>query len=81
MEQKATGAAVTATRFTQPAKIQVRVAANTNLAQLQEIIASIGGRYGCTTCGLGGIDLRLSADPVELEHLAHLPGVQSVSIG
>jgi hypothetical protein len=61
--------------------INVRVSENVSLDELRGIIGRIGGLHGCTTCGLMGIDLRLSADPVELQQLQKLPGVQSVSFG
>jgi hypothetical protein len=57
----------------------VRVAENVTLDHLNSIIAHIGGMAGCRTCGLIGIDLRLSGDPVELQQVAKLPGVVSVS--
>jgi hypothetical protein len=61
--------------------IQVRVSENVSLDELRGIIGRIGGLCGCTTCGLMGIDLRLSGDPVEVQQIQKLPGVQSVSVG
>jgi hypothetical protein len=61
--------------------IHVRVAENVSLDDLRGIIGRIGGFTGCTHCGLLGIDLRLSGDPVEGQQLQKLPGVQSVSFG
>jgi|GEM_PF-3501075 len=67
------------TKTSQRVSVQVRLAQNVNLEALTRIIATIGGRYGCTTCGLGGVDLRLAGD-VEDKELSNLPGVRSVSI-
>jgi hypothetical protein len=61
--------------------INIRVAENVTLENLSSIIGRIGGIYGCTTCGLMGVDLRLTGDPVEAQQIQKLPGVQSVSFG
>jgi hypothetical protein len=61
--------------------IKIHVKENVNLEQLHGLIAHIGGLAGCPTCGLLGIDLRLSGDPVELQQITKLPGVQSASFG
>lgn len=37
-----------------------------NLAPITDIITSIGGLFGCRTCGLLGFDLDLSGDPGSL---------------
>lgn len=58
--------------------IRVNLAKTVDLTQLNTIIASIGGRYGCRTCGLLGFDLELQGDPGEFSETASLPGVQSV---
>ncbi|MDE3195712.1 MAG: hypothetical protein KGN84_05175 [Acidobacteriota bacterium] len=63
------------------ATIGVKLAPNTNLEQIQKVIAEIGRLNGCLPCGLLGIDVRLTGDPVELGALAHLPGVQGVQFG
>jgi len=57
--------------------INVRVTENVTLENLHNIINHIAGMTGCRTCGLLGVDLRLGGDPVELQQVAKLPGVQS----
>ena len=61
--------------------VSIRVAENVTLEHLHGIISTIGGLAGCRTCGIMGVDLRLSGDPVETQQLASLPGVKSVTIG
>jgi hypothetical protein len=61
--------------------VHVKVRENVSLEQLQGIIATIAGLSGCRTCGILGIDLRLSGDPVEASQITKLPGVQSVGFG
>lgn len=62
--------------------VHIRVSGNITLENLNRIVAQVGGLAGCTHCGLGGIDLRLSGDPVESQQtLSKLQGVQSVSFG
>jgi len=61
--------------------ISIKVAENITVENLVDIIGRIGGLTGCRPCGILGIDLRLSGDPVESEQLAKLPGVKSVSFG
>ena len=61
--------------------VNVRLTENVTLEHLQGIIANIAGMCGCRTCGIMGVDLRLSGDPVETQQLASLPGVKSVSFG
>lgn len=75
---EATGAARTAGL---KGTINIRVSENVTLENLHNIINGIVGISGCRTCGLLGVDLRLSGDPVELQQVAKLPGVQSVSFG
>jgi hypothetical protein len=67
------------TRISPRASINVHLASNANLETISNIVNSIGGRYGCTTCGLAGIDLRLSGDPVEFEEFSKVSGVKSVA--
>ena len=62
-------------------KISVRVAHDVTVDQLKQLITVIGGRTGCRTCGLGGVTLELSGDPLERKELLNLPGVNSVTIG
>ncbi len=62
-----------------PSVVQVRVKENVTLENLHGIVSRIGGIYGCQTCGLMGVDLRLTGDPVEFQEIAKLPGVSSIS--
>ncbi|HUV97759.1 MAG TPA: hypothetical protein VMV98_09835 [Acidobacteriaceae bacterium] len=61
--------------------VHLTVKENISLEQLQSIIGTIVGLSGCRTCGIMGIDLRLSGEPVEASQIAKLPGVQSVGFG
>ena len=61
--------------------VRIRVSQNVTLETLHTMIDRIVGISGCRTCGLGGIDLHLTGDPVELQEIAKLPGVQSVGFG
>jgi hypothetical protein len=62
-------------------KVQIHVSQNVTLENLQAILAQISGMTGCRTCGILGVDLQLTGDPVELQQIAKLPGVQTVSFG
>jgi hypothetical protein len=59
--------------------LSIRVKEDVSLEQLHGVIDQIARINGCTTCGLLGIDLRLSGEPVELEKIAKLPGVKSAN--
>jgi len=61
--------------------VHILVAEKVTLDHLHSLIDQIAGMAGCRTCGLLGIDLRLSGDPVETPQIAKLPGVKSVSFG
>jgi hypothetical protein len=61
--------------------VHVRVSQNVTLENLQAIVAHLAGMTGCRTCGLLGVDLRLTGDPAELQQVAKLAGVQSVTFG
>ena len=61
--------------------VHVTVKENISLEQLHSILGTIAGMSGCRTCGILGIDLRLSGEPVEANQIAKLPGVQSVGFG
>jgi hypothetical protein len=61
--------------------VKIRVKEHVSLEQLHGLIDNIVGKCGCETCGLLGIDLRLSGDPVEVEQITKLPGVKSASFG
>jgi len=56
------------------ATVAVGLAPNSNLESIQKVIAEIGRLNGCLPCGLLGIDVRLSGDPVETGGLRQLPG-------
>ena len=58
--------------------VAVRVASSVNPESLAKIIQTIGGRYGCQTCGILGVDVRLYGDPVEFQEVAKIQGVHSV---
>jgi len=62
-------------------KVQIHVSQTVTLENLQAILAQIAGMTGCRTCGILGVDLQLTGDPVELQQIAKLPGVQTVSFG
>lgn len=61
--------------------VHINVVENISLEHLQSIVARVAGMSGCRTCGIMGIDLRLSGDPVEAQELAKLPGVRSIGFG
>jgi hypothetical protein len=61
--------------------VHVTVRENISLEQLHGIIETIAGLSGCRACGILGIDLRLTGDPVEASQLTKLQGVRSVSFG
>ena len=58
--------------------VKVALKQNVTLDQLPKIVAGIGGRYGCRTCGLMGIDLQLAGDPGDFKEISSLEGVKSV---
>jgi hypothetical protein len=61
--------------------LHIKVTENVTLEHLHSIIGTIAGMAGCRACGIMGIDLRLSGDPVESKQITSLPGVESVSFG
>jgi len=70
----------TAVGHTAPAarSLNVRVNSHVTLETLTSLISIIGGRGGCPRCGLVGVDIRLTGDPVEDTQLSKLPGVVSI---
>jgi hypothetical protein len=60
--------------------IRVNLSEKVDLEKLTAIIGTIGGRYGCRTCGLLGFDLQLAGDPGDLSEIKSLPGVNSVEL-
>jgi hypothetical protein len=61
--------------------VKIRVKEDVTLDQLHALLGHIGGLCGCETCGLMGIDLQLSGDPVAFRQIAKLPGVKAASFG
>jgi hypothetical protein len=72
--------ATTVAKSSPRAAVKVILKDNVSLDQLTKIISGIGGRYGCRTCGLMGVDLQLSGDPGDVPEVASLPGVKSASL-
>ena len=60
-------------------RINVQLKENVSLDQLQNIVAQVVGHTGCPRCGLLGVDLRLSGDPVEFGQIRQIPGVGGIS--
>ncbi len=60
--------------------IRVNLSQNVDVEKISAIVATIGGRYGCRTCGLLGFDLQLAGDPGDLSQVEKLPGVASVGV-
>jgi len=61
--------------------VKIRVNETVTLENLHSIINRVVGLAGCKGCGLLGVDLQLAGDPVELQQIEKLPGVDSVSFG
>jgi hypothetical protein len=78
MAETAAAAAVTGRSALSLQSLHLRVNEKVTLDTLQAILAKIGGMTGCTRCGLLGVDLRITGDPVEA-HQFQLPGVVSIS--
>jgi hypothetical protein len=60
--------------------IRVNLSEKVDLDKITAIIGTIGGRYGCRTCGLLGFDLNLAGDPGDFSEIKSLPGVNSVEV-
>ena len=60
--------------------VRVVLKPNVDLQTLNRALGSIIGRSGCRTCGLGGIDLVLTAGDPELENLAGTDGISAVQV-
>ena len=69
-----TAAATAAAARTAPTRIHINVNPKVTLDTLNTLMARISGMAGCTHCGLLGIDLRLTGDPVEAPQF-QMPGV------
>ncbi len=60
--------------------VRVNLAPNVDVEKITAIVAAIGGRYGCRTCGLLGFDLQLAGYPGDYSQIEKLPGVASVGL-
>lgn len=58
--------------------VHIKVREDVKLEDLNRIVSAVAGMTGCRTCGILGLDLRLSGDPVEARQIESLPGVKSV---
>jgi len=61
--------------------VKIRVSEKVTLENLHNLLDRIVGISGCRACGLLGVDLHLTGDPVEWQEISKLPGVQSVNLG
>ena len=61
-------------------KIHINVNEKVTLDTLNNLMARIAGMAGCTHCGLLGVDIRLTGDPVEAKQF-QMPGVTSAHFG
>ena len=59
--------------------LNITVKQGVSLEELHGLIDQIADTSGCQACGLMGVDLRLSGEPVELEQIRKLPGVRDAS--
>ena len=59
--------------------VHIHVAENVSLENLHALVERVVSLSGCRTCGLIGIDLRLSGDPVAVQEITKLAGVKSAS--
>ncbi len=59
--------------------IQVHVSEDIKLESLQQVVAHITHLAGCTGCGLLGVDLHITGDPVELSQVGQIQGVRSIN--
>jgi hypothetical protein len=61
--------------------VKVRVSEKVTLENLHTLLDRIVGISGCRACGLLGVDLHLTGDPVEWQEIKKLTGFQSVNLG
>jgi hypothetical protein len=80
MAEFSAGAAKSAVNHKFAGTVHVRVADNIQLDTLHSVIDRIVNLAGCARCGLLGVDLRLTGDPVEFQQIAELPGVSHVGL-
>jgi len=73
-------AAATARAPLATTRIQISVNEKVTLDTLNTLMSRITNMTGCTHCGLLGVDLRITGDPVEAKQF-QMPGVNSASIG
>jgi hypothetical protein len=57
--------------------VNVHLQPKVTVEAISNIISTIGGRYGCRTCGLMGIDLHLTGDTGDPYELASVEGVKN----
>ncbi|HEX4322849.1 MAG TPA: hypothetical protein VHZ52_18185 [Acidobacteriaceae bacterium] len=69
---------VTAAHVSPRTTVKVTLKGAVDVEAIHKIVATIGGIYGCRTCGLLGFDLHLAGDPGDFGGLKGLPGVGSV---
>ena len=74
-----TGAAAARAPLT-TSKIHLQVSEKVTLETLNTLMGRITTMTGCTHCGLLGVDLRITGDPVEAKQF-QMPGVTSATIG
>jgi hypothetical protein len=56
--------------------VNVHVQPKVTVEALTHIISTIGGKYGCRTCGLMGVDLHLTGDAGDPYELANVEGIK-----
>lgn len=61
--------------------VRARVTKSVTIPTIMQLVEHVGGLAGCRTCGLMGIDLQITGEPVESPQMPTLPGVTSVSFG
>jgi hypothetical protein len=69
---------ITAAHVSPRTTVKVNLKGPVDVEAINKIVATIGGIYGCRTCGLLGFDLHLAGDPGDFGGLKGLPGVGSV---
>jgi hypothetical protein len=60
--------------------VKVTLKGAVDVEAINKIVATIGGIYGCRTCGLLGFDLNLAGDPGDFSGLKGLPNVGSIEV-
>jgi hypothetical protein len=57
--------------------VNVHLQPKVTVEAISNIISTIGGRYGCRTCGLMGVDLHLTGDAGDPYELANVAGIKN----